>query len=56
MVFLVFGFVSLSPFPVFVPLRQVVCVAGGVAGFLVEADEAHRLSLTQIIPSIKAWS
>ena len=44
---------SLSPFPVSVPLRQVVCVAGGVAGFLVAANKAHRLPLTQSSPPYK---
>ena len=33
-----------------------LCVAGGEAGFLAAADEAHLLAIHLIIPSIKAWS
>ena len=48
-------FCCVSSFPSVLSLC-LLCVAGGVAGSLAAADEAHLLAIHLIIPSIKAWS
>ena len=48
-------FCCVSSFPSVFSLC-LLCVAGGVAGSLAAADEAHLLAIHLIIPSIKAWS
>ena len=53
-VILVLGFSFLSPpSPFCSSPAGGVCVAGGVAGFLVAANKAHRLPLTQSSPPYK---